>query len=144
MKVVAPFAQLPRVGLGYYPYSSATRQYGTPKCLEALALVAAAYYRMNAVEIGIGDISLPAPGNFGPHKTHYKGRAADIRPLREDGEPKPVSFLDDAYSRDLTKALVETFYASSNVELVLFNDASIPGVHHCHGHDNHLHVYFKE
>lgn len=140
MKIVEKFVQLPQSGTGFYSYASSSKQYGTPKCIATAKAVALAVNAKLSVNIGIGEMSQQNPGNFGPHKTHYKGRAIDIRPLRTDGAESPCTHTDSTYSRERTKALVEALRSDSNVRQILFNDSEIPGVTHCVNHDNHLHV----
>ncbi len=79
-----------------------------------------------------------------PHKTHRNGRNADIRPVRKDGKRLGVFISDPEYIRERTKALVEIISADVHFKSILFNDVAIPGVKHCEGHDNHMHVSRKE
>src|SRR5216684_351214 len=116
-RLTAPAApnliQLPQVsGFGYYSYSTGTRQYGTPKTIQALQEVAASF-RSNAPQIlvGIGDISFVSGGHMDPHVTHQHGTNADIRPLRKDNKQLPVLITDAAYSCDNTNVLIQILLA---------------------------------
>lgn len=137
-----PLVLLPQLGgLGYYPYSPMARQYGTVGAIETLKDVGrSCFLNLPTLPFGIGDISLEHGGPMPPHQTHQNGRQADIRPLRTDGLPAPVSITDSTYSRERTQLLVKSFLAHRNVHRILFNDTAIKGVHFFPGHHNHLHV----
>ena len=78
------------------------------------------------------------------HGSHRRGIDVDIRPLRKDKQKAPVTIHDNQYSREMTKQLVGLLQKDPNVQLILFNDSQIPGVRSSPGHDNHLHVRFKD
>ncbi len=78
-----------------------------------------------------------------PHHSHRDGREVDIRPLRKDQQPGPTNIHDPNYDRTATAVLVGLLLAHPNVHVILFNDATIKGVRHWEGHDNHLHVKMK-
>lgn len=143
LQVLPAFIQLPDPSVGYYCYAQRAKQYGTPMTIVTLIVTSLQFYLKTQVQVGAGEISQATPGHFGSHKTHYKGRAADLRPIRKDGAQTGVSCTSDDYSRENTKILVETLLAHANVESILFNDSEIPGVSYCDGHHDHLHVYFK-
>jgi hypothetical protein len=132
-------------GNGYYPYSTMDRQYGTMATVSALIQVCKQFVqKYPTLLVGIGDMSFANGAKMSPHKTHRDGHNADIRPLRKDGKKLPVTIADDAYSRDYTRALVETLRAHLNLRSILFNDSAIAGVTPWEGHDNHLHVSMKK
>lgn len=141
-----PLILLPQAGgLGYYSYSSATRQYGKKLSIQTLCEICAQFQINNKdLDIGIGDISLAQGGYMSPHQSHQNGIHIDIRPLRIDKKNLPVTISDPNYSRDLTKLLIKSLLAHRNVQSILFNDINIPGVKNYSGHDNHLHVSMKE
>jgi hypothetical protein len=60
--------------------------------------------------------------------------------MRTDGQEKPVTWQDPAYSRQLTQLLVDNFRAHANCTKIFFNDPNINGVQPLAGHDNHLHI----
>lgn len=132
-------------GKGYYSYSELRKQYGTPKCLQALQRICAQFSTKFAdLKVGIGDISLQAGGELLPHRTHKQGLNVDVRPLRKDKKNLPVSITDLNYSLPFTKVLVECILADANTKAILFNDTQIKGVGSWPGHDNHLHITMKE
>jgi penicillin-insensitive murein DD-endopeptidase len=140
------YVLLPQIsGHGYYPYSTADRQYGTPATVKTLLDVCRKFVKkFPNLKIGLGDMSFARGAVMSPHKTHRNGRNVDIRPLRTDGKQMPVAITDAEYSRERTKALVELLRSETNLKSILFNDAHIAGVAHWEGHDNHLHVSMKQ
>lgn len=131
-------------GNGYYSYEPAANQYGTSATIQAV-LDVGRQWRQNqpGLPFWVGDISLQGGGKMPGHNTHQHGTDVDLRPLRTDGRPLPVTIHDSAYSREQTELLVRAFLTHGNVKNVLFNDTSIPGVIQWPGHDNHLHVNMK-
>jgi murein endopeptidase len=142
----AAFVRLPQAsGNGYYTYSAADRQFGTAKTIEAIVDVGKQWQLTQADPFGAGDISFAQGGHMPPHTTgHRIGRNIDVRPMRKDGQAKPVTFRDAAYSRERTQILVDTFRAHRNCTKIIFNDPGITGVQPLAGHDNHLHIQMKE
>jgi penicillin-insensitive murein endopeptidase len=137
---------LPQVcGNGYYSYSTIDRQFGTPQNVATLIEVCQQFTELYpTMQVGIGDMSFANGAHMAPHETHRNGRNADIRPMRTDGKMLPVDINSPDYSRDYTSELVDMFRAQLNLQSILFNDATIKGVTHWQGHDNHLHVSMKE
>ncbi len=140
-----PLILLPQVcGLGYYTYSPTKNQYGTKDTINAIQQVCLQFkIKWPGVEVGIGDISFQSGALMPPHKSHRAGIHVDVRPLRTDKKNKPITITDTAYSRAMTKALVECFQSHANYKSVLFNDKEIKGTKFYSGHHNHLHVSFK-
>jgi murein endopeptidase len=136
------FELLPQIhGYGYYSYSPPGRQYGTPETIQTvLELGRQQIANLPLLPIQIGDISFHNGSHMSPHSAHRHGRNIDIRPFRKDGQMWHVTIHDRAYDRDMTELLVQNLLAHRNVRRILFNDMTIHGVHHFHGHDNHLHV----
>lgn len=144
------FVQLPQMApndpsAGYYHYSEARKQFGTPA---TIALLQAVALSLRAAEpsllIAIGDISLRDGNAMPPHRSHTNGRNIDLRPMRKDGKKLPVTFTDPAYSRQRTQALVDALRATGKIVSILFNDPEVTGVRPFQGHHNHLHVTTKE
>ena len=137
---------LPQVcGNGYYSYSTIDRQFGTSQNVATLIEVCQQFTELYpTMQVGIGDMSFANGAHMAPHVTHRNGRNADIRPMRTDGKMLPVDINSPEYSRDYTSELVDMFRAQLNLQSILFNDATIKGVTHWQGHDNHLHVSMKE
>jgi peptidoglycan hydrolase-like protein with peptidoglycan-binding domain len=137
--------QLPKQGSGYYHYAKASQQYGTTKTIASVKRAAKALHQVLGIEVGVGHISLRNGGKFPPHKTHQRGRDVDFRPVRADGKRLPVTVNNATqYSRAHTRKLVQVLRRDPNLDVILFNDESIAGVKNWPGHDNHLHVRFKE
>lgn len=137
------FVQLPANAADYYCYASRDRQWGTPSTIQSIRNLAAALFREGIV-IGIGEISFANGGQMPPHNSHRRGTDVDIRPQRRDGARTPVNIHDPAYDREKTRIVVELLRRDENLKLILFNDSEIEGVRFWEGHDNHLHVRFKE
>ena len=91
-------------------------------------------------------MSLRGGGPISGHSSHQKGVDVDVRPMRGDGQEAPVTIFDSAYSPSLTQELVNLIRANPvlQVRTILFNDKQVSGVTSWSGHDNHLHVSFKE
>jgi penicillin-insensitive murein endopeptidase len=139
--VIPTFVLLPQVcGNGYYSYSPSIRQYGTQETVDMIVQLAKDWQRNMHYEIGIGDMSYEHGGAMTPHHTHNKGLTVDVRPLRKDKRPAPVTISDAQYDRSSTSLLISSFLAHKNVKTILFNDHSISGVHSYAGHNNHFHV----
>lgn len=140
-EVLVPY----REGRGLYVTSSGSNSlFGTPKAITSLQNLARKVAEKLGADLGVVDLSLEAGGPHEPHKSHQRGVDVDIRPLRKDKKHQPVSISDAAYSHEMTKAMVGFLREDSNVQFILFNDTQIPGVSPAKGHDNHLHVRFKE
>lgn len=144
-------SQLPIPGRGYYRYQPHREQFGLPETIRAIQAIGAVWQDRypGAPRVGIGDISLQGGGRFGHHKSHQTGLDVDIRPIRRDGAEAGVTWRDAAYSRDLTRRLIDVIRTNGvlRVQYVFFNDPQIgrwPGitVKPWPGHDDHLHVRF--
>lgn len=142
--VIEPFKQLPRSGSGYYTYSGGANQWGTKKTIDSITKLASSLKSIHKLEIAIGDISLEKGGKMPKHDSHKRGVDVDIRPIRLDRKRDPVTYKDKQYDRESTKKIVELLKRDSNLKKILFNDSKITGVESYPGHDNHLHVRFKE
>ena len=138
------FEQLPQSSQkGYYSYSSGARQYGTPTMVKVLKDIGGAL-ASEALEMGVGDLSLSEGGDLPPHKTHRDGSHVDLRPVRTDRKRQPVTISQNEYDAQATLRLVELLAGRSEVRSILFNDATMKGlggkVQPWAGHDNHLHA----
>ena len=137
---------LPGPGPGYDLYGDRNHQYGRADTIRALQTIAAAWQRThpNGPTIGMGNISLFGGAPTPYHAAHRQGLEIDVRPMRKDGRNLPVTYLDPAYSRELTQELVDTIRANPvlPIRVILFNDPMVRGVQRYPGHDNHLHVGF--
>jgi hypothetical protein len=103
----------------------------------------------NAPRIGIGDLSRPNGGDFGPryglpgHASHQNGLDVDLYyPLldRRERPPEAVSEIDMALSQDLVDRFVragaEVIFVGPNTGLGGPPGVVVPLINH----DNHLHV----
>jgi Penicillin-insensitive murein endopeptidase len=103
----------------------------------------------NAPRIGIGDLSRPQGGDFGPryglpgHASHQNGLDVDLYyPLldRRERPPEVVSEIDLSLSQDLVDRFVEAgaeiIFVGPNTGLTGPPGVVVPLVNH----DNHLHV----
>jgi len=137
------FKMLPKNGNGYYAYGKDARRFGTTKTLASVKKAALAMQEIG-LEIGVGNISLQQGGQIPPHTSHQRGVDVDFRPQRSDQRRLGVTLHDTPYSRTDTRKLVKILRQDSNLEMILFNDSAITGVVRWDGHDNHLHVRYKQ
>lgn len=137
------FVQLPADGEGYYRYSSDEKAWGTPSTIQSVKNLAASLKKAG-IEIGVGNISFANGARIPPHKSHRRGVDVDIRPQRTDGVRTGVNISADAYDRVKTRQIVDELRKDQNLQLILFNDNEIEGVRFWEGHNDHLHVRFKE
>jgi murein endopeptidase len=127
----------------------AWRRWGTDQLVRVILRVtkefAAAHPR--AARIGVGDLSRPHGGYFGPkHATHQNGLDADVYYPRLDGRERPPTRVEQIDLR-LAQELVDLFVAAG-AELVYVGPntplTGPPGVViPLWNHDNHLHVRIR-
>jgi murein endopeptidase len=127
------------------------RRWGTDRLvrttLRAVRRFAAA--RPRASRVGIGDLSRPHGGDFGPryglpgHASHQNGLDVDVyypRLDRRERAPTTVDQIDVALSQDLVDRFVqagaEKVFVGPNTGLEGPSGVVVPLVNH----DNHLHV----
>jgi hypothetical protein len=102
-----------------------------------------------APRVGIGDLSRPHGGDFGPrfggigHATHQNGLDADVYyPLRSGAERAPLS-VEEVDLR-LAQELVDRFVDAGAVRIYVGPNTGLTGppgiVQAIPNHDNHLHV----
>ena len=103
-----------------------------------------------APRVGVGDLSLPRGGYFGPevgggigHATHQNGLDVDVyypRLDRAERPPTSVEEVDVALAQDLVDLFLAagavTIYVGPNLPLSGPSDVVVPLANH----DNHLHV----
>jgi hypothetical protein len=127
------------------------RRWGTDDLVRTTLSVIRAYSRAHpgAPRIGIGDLSRPHGGNFGPrfggigHATHQNGLDVDVYyPLRSEAERAPLA-VDEVDLR-LAQDLVDRFVAAGAVRVYVGPNTGLTGppgvVQAIPNHDNHLHV----
>lgn len=141
---------------GFYRYNDGDRNvFGTNSVIWQLT-EAGKKLAESGMSMGIGDISKKGGGKLPPHQTHRDGKSVDMRFVGHDGQAKACVYTNRCYSRENTKVMLETLINvnPSNVRLVYLNDPILreemkikfPDIEfkNCAGHDNHLHVNFKE
>ena len=127
------------------------RRFGTARLIRTLLSVIDAYAAAHpgAPRVGVGDLSRPGGGDFGPayggigHASHQNGLDADVycpRLDRRERSPATAAQID----RRLAQDLVDRFVAAG-AQLVFVGPATAlhgpPGVVQVLAHhDNHLHV----
>jgi hypothetical protein len=96
-----------------------------------------------------GDISHPTDPSFmRKHSTHTDGHCVDIRPPRKgEFENSGMSYRWGGYDRGMMRKLAALVKKSGGTN-IYFNDPAIrnefKGVRRAGGHDNHIHVCFKD
>jgi murein endopeptidase len=127
------------------------RRYGTDRLVRLVLRIARDHRRANprAPRIGIGDLSRPRGGDFGPqfgyigHASHQNGLDVDVyypRADRRERAPRDASQIAPALSQDLVDRFVaagaQTVFVGPNTKLTGPSGVVVPLVNH----DNHLHV----
>ena len=142
---MAEFIELPQSAVGLYTFHrTANSHWGKEETITALLRIGHILGQQFSA-FGVGHISKKDGSVFKPHASHRKGIDVDIRPLRKDGLPRPVTIYQAQYDREATCQLLELIRAQSKVKTILFNDPVLIKEGLCRkyaGHDNHLHVRF--
>jgi hypothetical protein len=94
------------------------------------------------------DFSQQHGGYFPPHDTHQRGVDADMRYIRKDSRPDPVTVSSTDYSSERTQRLIDLFnQVAFNLGLswnvrILAGDQSLTGASYDPSgvHHNHLHL----
>jgi murein endopeptidase len=156
---IAGGVRLPREGVHFFTWDPVLRRspdrswrrYGTGRLVRTLLAVIDAYAAAHphAPRVGIGDLSRPHGGDFGPefggigHASHQNGLDADVyypRLDRRERAPRRVDQID----RRLAQDLVDRFVRAGAQVVFVGPDTGLHGpagivevlVHH----DDHLHV----
>ena len=150
--------RLPATGRSFFTWDPVQRErpnrewrrWGTDELVRTILEVARAFHRDHPrIRVGIGDLSRPRGGDFGPqygfigHATHQNGLDADVyypRLDRLERAPKRVDQVDVGLSQDLVDRIAaagaEVIYVGPSTPLT-----GAPGiVQTATNHDNHLHV----
>jgi hypothetical protein len=127
------------------------RRWGTARLLRTVYRVLAEHRRANAgaPRVGIGDLSRPRGGDFGPqfggigHASHQNGLDVDIYyPRRDHRERAPTRVAQ--IDRRLAQDLVDRFVEAGAVKVFVGPNTSLRGppgiVQALVHHDNHIHV----
>lgn len=146
LNLLGHYQALPHTGPGWYNYRDANNgNWGTANTIARVKQVAANWSALGyGIRLGIGDISLESGQSFAGHEGHHSGREVDIRVIRNDNVEAPCAYTEPCYSESRTQELVKLLKATGDVDVIFFNDPEIPGVQPLSGHDDHLHVRFKE
>jgi murein endopeptidase len=124
----------------------AWRRWGTDDLVRLVLRVAAKYAdeHPHASRLGVGDLSRPKGGWFGPrHASHQNGLDVDVYYPRRDGRERPpvdVGQID----LGLAQWLVDLFVKAGATRVFVGPNTGLRGppavVQVLDGHDNHLHV----
>lgn len=131
----------------YYTYGTPARgagQHAHPRLLSLICMIEHRWQCIDNRKIGIGNISLAGGVKYEGHSSHRSGRDVDVRLFRKDRQEAPVTRLDQQYDREASARLIELFYESGIVQVIYFNDLTIPRVQPLARHDDHFHVTIKD
>jgi murein endopeptidase len=130
------------------------RRWGTDRLVRTLVKVVSDYRlaHPSAPRVGIGDLSRPTGGDFGPrfggrgHASHQNGLDADIYYPRLDGlERRPAR--PDQVDRELAQDLVDRFVAVGAQKVFVGPSLGLRGPRRVVAplifHDDHLHVRLR-
>jgi hypothetical protein len=154
--------RLPREGVHFFTWDPVLhrspnrpwRRYGTARLVRTLLAVIDAYAHAHphAARVGIGDLSRPHGGDFGPrfggigHASHQNGLDADVyypRRDRRERPPRSVGQID----RRLAQDLVDRFVRAGAQFVFVGPDAHLHGpagiVEVLVNHDDHMHVRLR-
>lgn len=149
--------QLPGAGRDFYTWDPLLhrspnrrwRRWGTDRLVHIVLRVTREFARAHpaAARIGIGDLSRPHGGYFGPkHATHQNGLDVDVYYPRLDRRERPplrVEQIDLRLAQDLVERFVaagaEVVYVGPNTPLTGPAAIVVP----LWNHDNHLHVRIR-
>ena len=99
-------------------------QYGTAKTIQSVIGLGKRWKAKypDGPPIGVGDISLQGGAAWPDqwHNGHRDGKRVDVRPVRTDGENRPVTYDNDDYDFEKTKALIKTIFEDPNVQAIIF------------------------
>jgi hypothetical protein len=146
--------QLPAEGANFFTWDPVRRdspnrpdrRWGNERLVRTVRHVLLRYARAHpdAPRVGVGDLSRPSGGPFGPkHASHQNGLDVDIyypRGDRRERAPRRVGQVDRRLAQDLVDRFVragaQKVFVGSNVKLV----GPRPVVQVIPMHDDHLHV----
>jgi murein endopeptidase len=123
----------------------AWRRWGTDDLVRLVLHLASVYARHPGVpRLGVGDLSRPRGGWFGPrHVSHQNGLDVDVYYPRLDGRERPPTAVDQI-DLPLAQALVDLFVQAGATRIFVGPNTGLRGppevVQVLEGHDNHLHV----
>jgi murein endopeptidase len=127
------------------------RRWGTDRLVRTLLRVLDGYAAAHpdAPRVGVGDLSRPSGGDFGPqfglpgHVSHQNGLDVDVYYPRRDGHER-APLRAGQIDRTLAQALVDRFVAAGAIGIFIGPNTRLRGpprvVQILPHHDNHLHV----
>ena len=146
----------------YYPSTNARKQdrrFGTARTVWRVK-AAAQVLKEKGIVMAVGDISKRGGVGTGGHKSHKKGVDVDLRLVAPDGMGARCSHYSNSCSdskktAEMIKAMIAV--DPQNVRTVLINDPAVQRdvneysrslglgnlAQSCGGHDNHVHVSYK-
>jgi murein endopeptidase len=126
------------------------RRYGNDRLVRIVLNVLAAYAHANraAPRVGIGDLSRPHGGYFGPkHASHQNGLDVDVYYPRLDRRERPP-VRPEQIDRRLAQDMLDRFLRSGAVKIFVGPHTHLTGppriVQVLGFHDNHMHVRIAE
>jgi murein endopeptidase len=151
--------QLPREGVDHFTWDPVLKQspnrgsrlWGTDRLVRTVLSVLGEFHvaHPDAPRVGVGDLSRPQGGDFGPrfgglgHASHQNGLDVDVYYPRRDGEelaPRRVGEIDRALAQDL----VDRFVRAGAAKIFVGPHTGLRGptrvVRPLVNHDDHLHV----
>ena len=152
--------RLPAEGRAYFTWDPVLkrspdrdwRRWGTDDLVRTTLRVMRGFRRAHpgAPRVGVGDLSLPRGGYFGPevgggigHATHQNGLNVDVYYPRLDGRERPPKRVDQI-DMPLAQDLVDRFVRGGAVRIFVGPSTPLSGpagvVSPLVNHDNHLHV----
>jgi murein endopeptidase len=124
----------------------AQRRWGTDELVRLVRHIALLYAAQHpdAPRLGVGDLSRPRGGWFGPrHVSHQNGLDVDIYYPRLDRRERPPTRVAQIDS-PLAQSLVDLFVRAGATRIFVGPNTGLQGpptvVQTLEGHDNHLHV----
>jgi murein endopeptidase len=124
----------------------AWRRWGTDDLVRLVLHVASLYaaQHQGAPRLGVGDLSRPRGGWFGPrHASHQNGLDVDVYYPRLDRRERPPTTVAQI-DLSLAQALVDLFVQAGATRVFVGPNTGLRGppavVQVLDGHDNHLHV----
>jgi murein endopeptidase len=129
--------------------SRPARLYATDRLVRLVLRIVADYARAHpdAPRLGIGDLSRPRGGPFGPkHSSHQNGLDVDVYYPRLDGRERPAAHPRQI-DRRLAQDLVDRFVRVGAVRVFVGPATRLRGppriVQELWNHDNHLHARIR-
>jgi hypothetical protein len=146
--------RLPRAGPDFFTWDPLLhrspdrpwRRYGNDRLVRIVLRVVREYAAAHpgGPPVGIGDLSLPHGGPFGPrHASHQNGLDVDVYYPRLDGRERPPDRAGQI-ARPLAQDLLDRFLRAGAVRIFVGPNTHLTGpprvVQTLASHDNHMHV----